>query len=634
MRWCSLHQNSLIESTLCSYFDTKMIGALYSISCLLKGSGYFIRVLHCLPKVLEQLLVVRRGAPPSPDDLRARFSAELESYSSRNHRLLQHEADDEQDRTRQTVNQRWASAWRVLLAVANGSISGDGTVDYIEHYCTDGACCQNYDRSVTVERLRKGITGVLLAWLPGLPIVKKWTKLSPAVDYYACLVWFADLLRHIFPLAFKAFTGRAGKATERGDDLDPDQVADITWGQVRSARVQRGQRFLNTELSRGHLPILAIVLEVTRFITVFHLAKQRQSLQPSESPGLLDLATPARSPLVVAQQYISALLACSGSRLLLLRGRDGVDTMQRWCEVFPERALHLRQSLLMVSAWIHERHVRASESYPYKLAALADDRLSQLEKQDVANTFFSKAPCCIPWGMARTMRQSLTVQALLSRPWAVMLLRWAALIFLAIGDLECRHARNRRLVKGGMAWNNFTAASFNQEVRAMVKQRGRNGEPSTPSRTLVGNKSRRRARRAALLDAAPPGAKLWTRRKSPLEIYREDRLASIKAFGKPSNNTCPPCNPLSSPKQNLSFSGSGWASFVALLSQARGVKRNWATAEFWHEVKDRRDQFTIYESLAKVEQVDGTKLIHPEPEKPTHIAGGLRCAAARRGRDL
>ena len=130
---------------------------------------------------------------------------------------------------------------------------GDGNIDFVEHFCSSRSCCSNFDRSVTVNKLVAGICGVLLAWIPTAPILKKWTKLSPAFDFYSCLVWFGDLLLYVFPLAFKASSEDKKKQQQRRSDeqdLDPDQLADITWGQVRSTRVNRGLDFLAGELSR------------------------------------------------------------------------------------------------------------------------------------------------------------------------------------------------------------------------------------------------------------------------------------------------------------------------------------------------------------------------------------------------
>ena len=95
------------------------------------------RVLQSLPMVLDKLLVVRRAPQPSPFDRRARFAAELRAFSSCHHRLLQHEADEAEQTTRETVQRRWANAWTTLLAVANGSMYGDGNVGFVEHYCCD-----------------------------------------------------------------------------------------------------------------------------------------------------------------------------------------------------------------------------------------------------------------------------------------------------------------------------------------------------------------------------------------------------------------------------------------------------------------------------------------------------------------
>ena len=134
---------------------------------------------------------------------------------------------------------------------------------------------------------------------------------------------------------------------------------------------------------------MAMLLEITRYITIFYLAMQRNSLEHQQQPGLLDCITLRFSPFVTVIQYVSALLACVGHRLILLFGRDHCDGMEDWCNRFKDRARKLSKGLKLISAMVRDRHRELFESdgEPWILAGLGDERLTDEEHKGIVARF-------------------------------------------------------------------------------------------------------------------------------------------------------------------------------------------------------------------------------------------------------
>ena len=87
--------------------------------------------------------------------------------------------------------------------------------------------------------------------------------------------------------------------------------------------------------------------------------------------------------------------------------------MAAWLE-FPCEAEHqardpaswrrLRVALRATMAYVWRKHVKELSGHPWKLLKLADERACVAEKDAIAAEFESMPECCLPHGMARTLK--------------------------------------------------------------------------------------------------------------------------------------------------------------------------------------------------------------------------------------
>lgn len=299
----------------------------------------------------------------------------------------------EQATTGAEARSRWVSAWDDLLAFANaGTWHIDGAID---HWCTSPACCNNFSFDASLARARSVVLRTILAHKPGSLILKKWTKLGPAIDWFVRARWFSNLVGVLWDSAFSQYA-RDGLAEPTSDLL----LGELNWRKVRGSRVRVGGSFLQSDQYRVDVVALAVAIEPCRFLTYFFLAACREVRAPSSLPSLCVLAAPARSPIVVALQYLSALLAGRSSRLVLLFAGAGCDDLESWCQRRQRDAKLLRQLVLVVSGWVYYRHHRLALSFPFRLAALGIPDMPAAERDAIADAFYDRVGCCHCWGMA------------------------------------------------------------------------------------------------------------------------------------------------------------------------------------------------------------------------------------------
>lgn len=228
------------------------------------------------------------------------------------------------------------------------------------------------------------------------------------------------------------------------------------------------------------------------------------------------------SPVLAALQYMSSLLAGKGSRLILIFMQTGATNLEDWCEEFPTQAMQLRSSLTLGAAWIFERLHRPSMEFPFRLAALGDANLPDAEAKVIVETFFKMSLCCTPWGMSKVLRQELAPGELLLPVWRQLLHRWSGLFWLRVGDIECRHARNRRAARPGMSWSSFSNITLNQEAKAVQEAAlKRHARQQQPVADAVGPTPTSRPN--AIARDGP------MRRKRALDIFREDHIKHRRA---------------------------------------------------------------------------------------------------------
>ena len=107
---------------------------------------------------------------------------------------------------------------------------------------------------------------------------------------------------------------------------------------------------------------------------------------------------------------------------------------------------------------------------------------------------------------------------MLSPWWKKMTLRWAGMFYLSIGDVECRHARNRRAAQPSMAWSTFCNITTNQEACALLEASKPKTSPPPPKQIKS--------------DIEDRGC---LRRKRSLQLFRDDKMKGMKARGKKTN---------------------------------------------------------------------------------------------------
>ena len=60
--------------------------------------------------------------------------------------------------------------------------------------------------------------------------------------------------------------------------------------------------------------------------------------------------------------------------------------------------------MLLVSASIYRRHVKALWSFPWLLVSMVDTRVSQADREEMTEQYDQKGRCCLPGGFARKLK--------------------------------------------------------------------------------------------------------------------------------------------------------------------------------------------------------------------------------------
>lgn len=517
-RYCSCHEVSLVETCSVLLLGIQLINSMYSIAAVIRSRGYFVRLLRAVRQSVDKCIVVRPlSGRPSEFSMQRVYAHELADFSCSQYKVLEHIEAGASDAIRDRAISKQREKWARLLGLLNGCVwQPPGCRVEVFH---NGSV----DRDRLVADISKAMTDVVFSHRPGAPILKKWTKLGPSVDWFAQSMLLCSILPRVFGPAYTQFqTSGAGDSAGAHADLDADLVAGLEWASTRSSRVNRGNRFFMDSANCSQVTMAGIVLEATRFLTAFFLHHQRAAIDKKDIPGLCELATARFSPVVVALQYLSRLLSGEcGGRLVLLLGPAGCDSVRSWCDRFREVSWKFRVLVTAAAAWIHDRFQRTSQAYPFKIAALGDPRLDAQEVACIAEDFKTKGGHCLPWGMAREMHRRLTVEELMTAQARQMFLRWSAMWFLSVGDIECRHARNRRAAKPGMAWTTHCNLTTAQEAAGLLAAtKAQVAKVSTSSATTA-NESK----------LVSSHGRPCVRRKRAIEVFRSDRIAANKAQG-------------------------------------------------------------------------------------------------------
>ncbi len=95
---CSLHQGAMIEALLLVVVWSNFLSRLCSIALLLHAHGYFVRLLRCLPTVVERAIILQiavHGPPPREATI---YSRRVMQYILAHDRRLQRQSSRQQGR--------------------------------------------------------------------------------------------------------------------------------------------------------------------------------------------------------------------------------------------------------------------------------------------------------------------------------------------------------------------------------------------------------------------------------------------------------------------------------------------------------------------------------------------------------
>ena len=547
--WCGNHQNNLIECSTVVQTGMERINFLGSLGRSCQYGPNWRRVIESVEPCVRERLVVYRGAPPSCASV---YATELRSYMLYHYRTFEKAANEEDDID---VNEdlfsnmdrgdlEFARSLDKLFAVANGRL---WLTDILEHFCQDENCCKGvdgngFDFEVTVDRMSAEIKNTLCRRRPKKPLLQKWTKQGPVLDWYVLWELFAGFLRFIMLRAYGANDVVRAREDVVEELFDVDSI--VAWKKLMGKAARRIREGIEDAEGKMALLILALVSEPLRLVTCKFLVYAREAGQfsPNFMPCVIDLASTGSSAVWHGMQYLSALVDGSSSRLVLLWRYAGASSLSDWYDRFPEQALSLRRLSTSTSAWMHERHHRPyALNLPRRAGKLGDHRLPHHERLAEATRFKGKRLCCVPYGLAQTLHQHRVDAATLATPlYCRLFFRMWSMLRGTIADVECRHARNQRFCPDGQSWRQFCSKYINRESQALAKA------AAAPQR-----------RRPPLALAAPPGppappcppapqssqprkrkvreSREYLRMRTPFDLFRDDFMAQRLANGIPFN---------------------------------------------------------------------------------------------------
>ena len=170
-------------------------------------------------------------------------------------------------------------------------------------------------------------------------------------------------LAHTYKTSIEAIQFHQKKYESKDEeDVDPALKSEIHWSAVNGKRAKNGLTLTGNPVLQFHVLVLAVVQEITRFLTYWHLhAGHNQNRQSLKAPPLLSVANPKYSPYVMVLQYLVSLLMGKGRSLLICRGFSNV---RDWERANPEEVRTFRRICLFVSGWVYRRHLKFAEQPP------------------------------------------------------------------------------------------------------------------------------------------------------------------------------------------------------------------------------------------------------------------------------
>lgn len=204
------------------------------------------------------------------------------------------------------------------------------------------------------------LENLLLSCQPEVPAPGKWTKLGSSLAFLLVGFNICNCLETTYKASIATIHLEKNNAAD--ESLDPALTHELHWSAVTGKRAKSGLLLTGNGTVQFHALLLAIVQEVTRFLTCWHLkAGHRQNRKSVKPPALLDAVNPKFSPYVMVLQYLSSLLVGAGRVLLICPGFSSID---EWVRTKPEEVRALRRICMHASGWIYRRHLSFAEEPP------------------------------------------------------------------------------------------------------------------------------------------------------------------------------------------------------------------------------------------------------------------------------
>ena len=309
--WCAIHQAHAVQGTVLQWVPGAMVlvSLLYSTSLLLRSGTYWLRFTGSLHQVIHNHLDVRPGDPPAGAHAAAKL---LIDFACQGVGGLGEQISHDMEK-----------CYADLLAVLNGWRFESRLV----HYCKGPQCCPN-GRPSTVKRVHQAVMKTILNVRPTVPQLSRWTKVAGCLDFFlAGLTCHALLLRLFIAAkmgcevnAVNADADDAQRLREMRLQVDPESVFDSSHGfkALTGSRIRKAFDALSKPTTMPLLWILALALAPLRFVQKYLSASVRsvrvraQASGHTRRPPVIDMANAATSPVVVALQFLSALLSFDG----------------------------------------------------------------------------------------------------------------------------------------------------------------------------------------------------------------------------------------------------------------------------------------------------------------------------------
>ncbi|CAJ1420891.1 unnamed protein product [Effrenium voratum] len=504
---CQNHQTNLVmTATVANVVPSadsggKMLPNLYCTTLFLRMGGHFVRLLASLQYLIEsESFFEWRPWSCEPQPAGHECRAELAAYLIDNlrHGDRQMSASDPGPKT---------SAWRQsaenIKTAFNTVLNGPSWERHrLCHICI-GRCCR--DRKEAEGKVVWACVRVLMRKMPVVPLVSDWTKLMPNIDFFLSTD-HQGLLSSLLAQASWAFKFPQ-KEPSMGEDGGDGDSGKVDWHALAGRRFRRCRQMMESTDERWRRSMLAVILEPLRHCHSTFLKHAHSAADDESWPLLFDELWPSKSKSVGAQQYLSTLLAGSGSRLRLIWQVLGHQSMEQWMCQRPEQAKEVRSLMLMVCMLTQRRYEATVNRWPWKLFALADPRRS--DHEEMFKAFFSLPPCCLPAGFAREIREDASEETFLAEllHWRWFFVSTAMLLKLSVAHVERRHAVHKRNANPQMPWEMFSADSILSEATyvagSLDRMRKERAQRQAGCQALSGNQRQSRCDALALTDIAP-----------------------------------------------------------------------------------------------------------------------------------